>query len=135
MHYHVVWLILIVPCCLPASGNNLIYIDPGTLRRGTSISTAITSTNQDAAITMATTASQLARAFGIVVRLLTDLLNMLQNYHTLAPNLPCVLNITEQQEQELQVKIMTVNCVYSEKKVCKQHPENVQDCNSLSFIR
>ncbi|XP_076438030.1 E3 ubiquitin-protein ligase UBR5-like isoform X2 [Babylonia areolata] len=93
------------------SNTGLIYIDPSTLRRTPTVATttttpATTSTNQDSsAITMATTASQLARAFGIVVRLLTDLLNMLPSYQTLAPNLPCILNISEQQEQELQMYV------------------------------
>lgn len=94
---------------IATGGGGLIYIDPASLRRTTTVTTAVTTTtttntNQDAAITMATTASQLARAFGIVVRLLTDLLNMLPSYHTLAPNLQCILNITEQQEQDLQVR-------------------------------
>lgn len=91
--------------CVAGAGAGLIYIDPNQLRRTTTVTTTTTttSTNQDNTITMATTASQLARAFGIVVRLLTDLLNMLPSYHALAPNLPCILNITEQQEQDLQV--------------------------------
>nr|KAG5701108.1 hypothetical protein BaRGS_002584 [Batillaria attramentaria] len=88
-----------------SSTGGLIYIDPSSLRRTTTVTTSSTTTNQDPAITMATTASQLARAFGIVVRLLTDLLNMLPSYNALAPNLPCILSITEQQEQELQAYV------------------------------
>ncbi|KAL8591738.1 hypothetical protein ACOMHN_032280 [Nucella lapillus] len=99
-----------------SSGNTgLIYIDPSTLRRpavptttttaGGNPATATPTTQDSTAITMATTASQLARAFGIVVRLITDLLNMLPSYQTLAPNLSCTLSITEQQEQQLQAYV------------------------------
>ena len=84
-----------------STGGGLIYIDPNTIRRNAAVAT--TTTNQDSTITMATTACQLARAFGIVVRLLTDLLNILPNYASNAPNLPINLTITTQQEQQLQV--------------------------------
>lgn len=85
------------------SGSGLIYLDASMRRNNTTITpTPTTSTNQDNTITMATTASQLARAFGIVVRLLTDLLNILPSYASNAPNLPVNLSITQQQEQQLQ---------------------------------
>ena len=64
-----------------------------------------TATNQDSAVTMATTASQLARAFGIVLRQVTDLLTMVPYYHALTPSLPLVLEVTPQEEQKLQVMI------------------------------
>ena len=73
-----------------------------TLRRTATIPTAV-QTNQDSAVTMATTASQLARAFGIVIRQIADLLTMLQDYHALAPNLPRVLDISYQESLDLQV--------------------------------
>ena len=88
--------------CLGAGG--LIYIDPNTLRRTTTVTTT-TGTNQDSAVTMATTASQLARAFGIVVRQIADLLTMLHDYHALAPNLPRVLDISCQEAMDLQVLV------------------------------
>ncbi|XP_033727140.1 E3 ubiquitin-protein ligase UBR5-like isoform X1 [Pecten maximus] len=80
----------------------LIYIDPTTLRRTTTVTTT-TPAVQDTAVTMTTTASQLARAFGIVVRQIADLLTMLQDYHALAPSLPRVLDITDQDSIDLQL--------------------------------
>lgn len=80
---------------LRAGGSGLIYIDPSTFRRTPTVTTS-TSASQECVVTMATTASQLARAFGIVVRQIADLMAMLQDYHTLAPNLRRVLEVTEQ---------------------------------------
>jgi len=91
----------------PAGATSLIYVDPVTLRRTATIPTAI-QTNQDSAVTMATTASQLARAFGILIRQIADLLTMLQDYHALAPNLPRVLDISYQESLDLQVSGITV---------------------------
>lgn len=83
-------------------GNSgLIYIDPSTLRR-TTVTTTNTA-NQESAVTMATTASQLARGFGILMRQIADLLTMLQDYHELAPNLPRVLEISFEESTKLQV--------------------------------
>ncbi|XP_046357083.2 E3 ubiquitin-protein ligase UBR5-like isoform X2 [Haliotis rufescens] len=83
-----------------SGGSGLIYIDPSTLRRTTTVTTA-TPTNQDNAVTMATTVGQLARAFGIIIRQITDMLNTLPTYAATAP-LPCVLNVTEQDAADLQ---------------------------------
>lgn len=52
---------------------------------------------------MSTTASQLARSFGIVIRQIADLLMMLQDYHALAPNLPRVLDIANHEVLDLQM--------------------------------
>ena len=60
--------------------------------------------NQESTTTMTTTASQLGRAFGIVVRQIADLLTMLQDYHALAPSLPRVLEISYQEALDLQVQ-------------------------------
>lgn len=84
------------------AGNSLIYIDPTTLRRSVPVATP-TATNQDSPVTMATTASQLARAFGIMIRQITDLLNVLPYCHALTPSLPRLLEVTSQDEQHLQV--------------------------------
>ena len=81
----------------------MIYIDPTTLRRSVTVA-GPTATNQDSPVTMATTASQLARAFGIVLRQVTDLLNMMPYCHALTPSLPMVLEVTPQEEHKLQVK-------------------------------
>ncbi|XP_036356729.1 E3 ubiquitin-protein ligase UBR5 isoform X2 [Octopus sinensis] len=86
---------------LNAGGSGLIYIDPSTFRRTSTVTTS-TSASQESVVTMATTASQLARAFGIVVRQIADLMAMLQDYHTLAPNLRRILEITEQDALEQQ---------------------------------
>ncbi|CAL1532111.1 unnamed protein product [Lymnaea stagnalis] len=85
-----------------AGGNSLIYIDPSTLRRSVTV-TAPTVTNQDSPVTMATTASQLARAFSIMIRQITDLLNVMPYYHALTPSLPRVLEVSPQEEHNLQV--------------------------------
>lgn len=58
---------------------------------------------------MATTASCLARAFAIVVRQITDLLTMLQDYHALLPSLPRTLDVSYQDSIDLQVKIIAQN--------------------------
>merc|ERR1719370_533788 len=51
---------------------------------------------------MSTTVASLARAFGIVVRQIADLLTMLQDYSALAPTLPRVLDISYQESINLQ---------------------------------
>lgn len=56
-----------------AGGSNLVFIDPSSLRRTTG---GTTSAGSDT-ITMSTTASSLARAFGIVIRQIADLLAMM----------------------------------------------------------
>ena len=86
-----------------ASTGGLIYIDPATLRRTSACAIPTTPTNQDNQLTMATTNSQLARAFGIVIRQIADLLTMLQDYHALAPNLPRVLEVSYQEAMDLQM--------------------------------
>jgi hypothetical protein len=97
---------------LSCSAGSLIYLDPSSLTRRqtttvTSTPTTSTNLNQDQTAAMATTAWQLARAFGIVVRLLTDLLNILPSYASNAPNLPVNLNISTQQEMQLQVSSLS----------------------------
>ena len=66
-------------------------------------SAAPTATNQDSPVTMATTASQLARAFSIMVRQVTDLLNQLPYYQVLTQSLQRNLEVTPQEEHNLQV--------------------------------
>ncbi|XP_074657055.1 E3 ubiquitin-protein ligase UBR5-like [Tubulanus polymorphus] len=73
--------------------SSLVFIDPSTLRRTTTTSTAAA---PESPVTMATTASQLARGFSILIRQIADLLTMLQDYNELAPNLPRVLDVTYQ---------------------------------------
>ncbi|XP_025994709.1 E3 ubiquitin-protein ligase hyd isoform X3 [Solenopsis invicta] len=80
-------------------GSNLVFIDPASLRRTTATSAVATAQEP---ITMGTTASCLARAFGIVIRQIADLLVMMQDYKNLAPSLPRVMDITFQDALNLQ---------------------------------
>ncbi|GFO10305.1 E3 ubiquitin-protein ligase ubr5 [Plakobranchus ocellatus] len=89
-----------------AGGSSLLYMDPSSLRRNISVaaaSAAPTVTNQDSPVTVATTASQLARAFGIMVRQVTDLLNQLPYYQAMTQSLPRALEVSPQEEHMLQV--------------------------------
>ena len=54
---------------------------------------------------MSTTASALARTFGIIIRQIADLLTILQDYATLAPTLPRTLDISYQESVSLQLMI------------------------------
>jgi E3 ubiquitin-protein ligase EDD1 len=63
------------------NASNLVFIDPNALRRSTT-SAAVAAASQEAP-TMATTSSSLARAFGIVMRQISELLAMLP-YNELA---------------------------------------------------
>ncbi|XP_013417983.1 E3 ubiquitin-protein ligase UBR5 isoform X2 [Lingula anatina] len=86
--------------------SGLIYIDPSTLRHNNRrITTTNQTTTKESDITVSTTASQLARAFGIVIRQISDLLTILQDYHALAPNLPRTLDIQYQEMMELQMHV------------------------------
>ncbi|XP_066593371.1 E3 ubiquitin-protein ligase UBR5-like isoform X2 [Prorops nasuta] len=82
-----------------AGGSNLVFIDPASLRR-TATTSAVAAAQEP--ITMGTTASCLARAFGIVIRQIADLLVMMQDYKTLAPTLPRLMEITFQDAINLQ---------------------------------
>jgi E3 ubiquitin-protein ligase EDD1 len=57
----------------------------------------------DAAVNTSTTAAQLSRLFGILIRYIADLLMMLQDYHNLAPNLHPILEVSYQEATQLQV--------------------------------
>ncbi|XP_012256943.2 E3 ubiquitin-protein ligase UBR5 isoform X2 [Athalia rosae] len=81
-------------------GSNLVFIDPSSLRRSTTTS-AVTAAQEP--ITMGTTASCLARAFGIVIRQIADLLTMMQDYKTHAPALPRLMEISYQDASGLQL--------------------------------
>ncbi|XP_063230682.1 E3 ubiquitin-protein ligase UBR5 isoform X3 [Bacillus rossius redtenbacheri] len=87
-----------------AGGSSLVFIDPSSLRRSTTATAAVAAAAaSQEPVTMATTASCLARAFGIVIRQIADLLTMLQDYHALAPNLPRTLHVTYQESINLQL--------------------------------
>lgn len=97
-------------------GSNLVFIDPASLRRTTATSAVATAQEP---ITMGTTASCLARAFGIVIRQIADLLVMMQDYKNLAPALPRLMEISFQDALSLQVHknaavmpILYASCIY-----------------------
>ena len=56
---------------------------------------------------MASTSACLARAFSVVIRQTADLLMMLQDYSALAPALPRILDI--QQQEPLNLQVITLN--------------------------
>ncbi|CAH0557316.1 unnamed protein product [Brassicogethes aeneus] len=66
-----------------ANGSNLVFIDPSSLRRPATGSATVTASSEP--ITMSTTASCLARAFGIVVRQIADLLTTISDVNQLLP--------------------------------------------------
>lgn len=77
------------------------------MRRTNTVTTATVHHHQENQVTMTTTASQLARAFSVVVRQVADLLTMIQDYNALAPGLPRVLEISDQEASDLQVICMS----------------------------
>lgn len=105
-----------------ASGNSLVFIDPSSLRRS-AVAAVSNSTNNSGngsnnaaaaaaaavasaaaglndSITMATTASSLARAFAVVIRQIADLLVTSIND---PPTLPVQMRISVQDTYNLQV--------------------------------
>ena len=90
----------------PRTGNGFIYIDPSSIRRSTTSGPTVASaTMASEQVTMSTTASALARAFGIVIRQIADLLTMLQDYSSLVPALSKTLEISYQESISLQLMI------------------------------
>lgn len=81
-------------------GSNLVFIDPSSLRRSTPNSTTVAASVEP--VTMATTASCLGRAFGIVIRQIADLLTMIHDYQTTPPTHP-YLEVGFQESINLQV--------------------------------
>lgn len=55
---------------------------------------------------MATTAACLARSFAIVLRQIADLLAMMSDYSSLAPTLPETLEVTYNDQYNLQVSVI-----------------------------
>lgn len=98
-----------------AGGSNLVFIDPNALRRSTAAS-AVAAAQE--APTMATTSSALARAFGIVLRQISELVGMLA-WKFACPTSSTYQNydITYQEAVQLQVSLFnhsfTVLCSYN----------------------
>ncbi|XP_053696945.1 E3 ubiquitin-protein ligase hyd isoform X2 [Sabethes cyaneus] len=87
---------------LTTGGSNLVFIDPNALRRTTAASAAVTAAQQQEAPTMTTTASALARTFGIVLRQISDLIGMLPTSFTGASS---ALDVTHQEAVQLQMYV------------------------------
>ena len=95
------------------SNGGMIYIESGQLGRSTSRAHAVAAAAIAAgsgnggteAVTMYTTASALARAFSIVVRTISDLLSLLQDYGPLTPPLNRMLDISQSEAVSLQLMI------------------------------
>ncbi|GFU25773.1 e3 ubiquitin-protein ligase UBR5 [Nephila pilipes] len=85
---------------IPASGR----LDPSSLRRAAGTTASVSATvTQECTSTAVTTSVSLARAFGILMRQIADLLTMLQDYHALMPNLGSVLDVSYQDTCNLQL--------------------------------
>ncbi|CAG9834089.1 unnamed protein product [Diabrotica balteata] len=82
------------------NGSNLVFIDPSSLRRSTTGSTTVAASSEP--ITMATTASCLARAFGIVVRQISYLSYLIQ-YLNQMPASPTDMEVTQDDIYNLQI--------------------------------
>lgn len=80
------------------ASNSLVFIDPTTLRRSGS---GVGSGHEP--VTMATTAACLARSFAIVLRQIADLLSSVPEYNNLVPSLSETLEVTYQDQFNLQV--------------------------------
>ncbi|XP_055383009.1 E3 ubiquitin-protein ligase hyd isoform X2 [Condylostylus longicornis] len=86
------------------TGSSLVFIDPMALRRSAVSSSAVTAASQEPH-TMATTASSLARAFGIVIRQISDLMTGLSEM--LAQSSHFQLKVTYEEAVELQKYLET----------------------------
>lgn len=83
---------------LTTGSSNMVFIDPSSLRRSTA---AVTTAQPQESPTMTTTASALARAFGIILRQISDLIGMLPTSITGSAS---VLDVTHQDAVQLQVR-------------------------------
>lgn len=81
------------------SGSGLVFIDPSALRRTTTGSAAVAATQEPP--TMSTTASSLARAFGIILRQVCQLFNTVNELYS--TGMLHNMNITYQEANELHV--------------------------------
>lgn len=86
-----------------AGSSGLVFIDPTALRRSTAGSAAVATASQEPH-TMATTASCLARAFGIVIRQISELLGMIPDYLSHLSGMQTqILNISYSEAVQLQM--------------------------------
>lgn len=95
-------------------GSSLVFIDPAALRRTATASAAAISAAQEPH-TMATTASSLARAFGIVLRQVCQLFNTITELYS--NGLLHNMNITYQEANQLHVRCFIFSFCF--KKITK----------------
>lgn len=91
-----------------SSGSSLVFIDPSALRRTTAASAAVAAAQEPH--TMSTTASSLARAFGIVLRQVCQLFNTITELYT--SGLLHNMNITYQEANQLHVSTANPHVVF-----------------------
>lgn len=101
---------------MPA-GSNLIFIDPMVLRRSTVPTNTSVATSPQEHYTMATTASNLARGFGIIVRQISELLSNLS--YNAFNDLELSLKIKSEEAGELQVCLNEIEFIYLYKALHK----------------
>lgn len=95
---------------MPA-GSSLVFIDPMALRRSTvPASTAVAPPPQEQH-TMATTSSNLARAFGIIVRQISELMSGLM--YNILNDIETSLKVLPEEATKLQVSILLCTCANS----------------------
>ncbi|CAH1099387.1 unnamed protein product, partial [Psylliodes chrysocephalus] len=83
------------------NGSNLVFIDPSSLRRSTTGSSTVAASSEP--ITMATTASCLARAFGIVVRQISDLLSLIPDINQIVSSSSANMEVTQDDIYNVQI--------------------------------
>lgn len=81
------------------TGSNLVFIDPMALRRPSPSNTAMTSSTESN--TMCTTASSLARAFGVILREISVLFHVLKQQSN-TPQQTLNINVTQEEVIDLQ---------------------------------
>ena len=85
-----------------AATGGFIYMDPNLRRSAATGSSSVANAGGAEPVTMATTCTSLARAFGIVLRQISDLVTMLPDYYCLAPKLPRTLHLSHEDNIALQ---------------------------------
>ncbi|CAG9865425.1 unnamed protein product [Phyllotreta striolata] len=83
------------------NGSNLVFIDPSSLRRSTTGNATVAASSEP--ITMATTASCLARAFGIVIRQISDLLSLIPDINQILSSSSPNMEVTQDDIYNVQI--------------------------------
>lgn len=86
------------------TGSNLVFIDPMALRRSTVPATTAVNTTTAESHTMATTASNLGRAFGITIRQVSELLSIMS--YNMMNDTETSLKVTMQEAIAVHVSVL-----------------------------